>query len=137
MTLRSVTWALGAAAVAALVACGSGSGGPIVTTTGTGSELPAPTWEPPPATRDGTGAACIVCDVSYVCSGGGTIEISSASGYCTQAVIDLVCSGEPFGTGPCVAEGEGEFSCGSITCVPEQNGFGSNGSSGGIAIDGG
>jgi hypothetical protein len=111
-----------ALAIAPIVACGSG-GGPLVTTTSDGRENPGPTRDAPPATRDSVGAQCIVCDVDYRCNVDGglqSITLSSKDGTCVPALIDLICSGELFGAQSCSGGGAGGFTCGSVTCVPQQ-----------------
>jgi len=133
------------ASVAALTACGNG-GGPLVSTTGGSRDDPGSTWDRPPNGRDSTGNACIECNVPYSCTGGpgtgggqngsGTtsIDLSTANGQCTAALIDLVCSGALFGADGCTGGGGGPFTCGSVTCSPVQTlpptggaGFGADG----------
>jgi hypothetical protein len=139
MTLRTLLGVAGAAGVLGIAACGSG-GGPLVTTTSTdGRDDPGSTYDQPPGTSDGTGGNCITCDVTYDCPNAGPvgngISLSTSGGTCTQALIDVVCSGALFGTPPCSGGGGGPFTCGSVTCTPEQQS--SSGSSSGVATPGG
>lgn len=117
-----------AAVCGSLVACGSGSG-PLVTTTTEGRDPPSTGRDTPPSSQDepnasggGSGGDCISCDIDYSCSGGGlseTISLSSADGECTAALRSVVCSGAVFGTAPCSGGGGGSFTCGAVTCTPE------------------
>jgi hypothetical protein len=131
VTARTMVAAVLGASVAVLSACGGG-GGPLVSTTGGGRDDPGSTWDQPPNGRDSTGNACIECNVAYSCTSGpqpgngqngsGTtsIDLSTATGQCTPAVIDLVCSGALFGADGCTGGGGGPFTCGSVTCSPVQ-----------------
>jgi len=122
MTVRFAGVVAGAAV--GLAACSAGSGG-LATYSPTGRDDPGSTRDPPPGTRDNPGGSCIVCDVSYKCSGpeftlsgAGGIELSTGGGTCTQALIELVCSGALFDASGCTGGGGGPFTCGSTTCSP-------------------
>jgi hypothetical protein len=138
----------------ALLACSGGSG-PPVTTSNQGRDNPGTTRDAPPNARDSTSSQggsggssnCIECDVSYTCTGSPGfqgISLSSGQGTCTAAIINSICSGGLFGTGPCSGGGGGAFTCGNVTCSPEvqvgtpgtssggAQGGGANGSSGGV-----
>jgi hypothetical protein len=56
---------------------------------------------------------------------------------CTQALINVVCSGALFDTPPCTGgAGGGAFSCGSVVCTPETQIGGSSSSSGATPVGG-
>jgi hypothetical protein len=106
-----------------VAACGSGSG-PLVTTSGSGDQGAGSTRDQPTGGRDDPNGDCMSCDVTYSCpgyAGGDTISLSSASGVCTQTIINIVCSGALFGTPKCCGGGGGAFTCGNITCTPQQS----------------
>jgi len=123
MRLRAACLAAGIAlTLATIVACGSG-GGPLVTTTTEGRQDPGSTRDTPPPTRDGVGAQCILCDVDYRCNVDGglqSISLSSQGGTCVPSLIDLICSGQLFGAQSCSGGGADGFTCGSVTCVPRE-----------------
>jgi hypothetical protein len=133
MTLQSLFGVTGSAMVLGIVAACGGGAGPLVTTTsGDGRDDPGSTYDTPPSTSDGSGGNCLVCDVTYDCPGfaqGGGVSLSTSDGTCTQALINVVCSGALFGTAPCTGGGSGgAFTCGSIVCTPETQTGGSSGS---------
>jgi hypothetical protein len=126
MTLRfarALAGALALGTAAAAVGCGGGSG-PLVTTTSGGREDPGSTRDTPPSARDNPTSDCIECDVEYRCTTPGnrnvptSIGLSSSNGTCTQASINLVCSGALFGQNACAGGGGGPFTCGQTTCTP-------------------
>ena len=132
MTLQSLVGVAGVGASLVVVACGGGAG-PLVTTTSTdGRDDPGSTYDTPPSTSDGPGGNCLVCDVVYDCPNAGNLgdgfTLSSSDGECTQALINVVCSGALFDTAPCTGgAGGGSFSCGSVICTPETQVGGSSG----------
>jgi len=132
MTLQSLFGVVGLGGVLVIVACGGGAG-PLVTTTSTdGRDDPGSTYDTPPSTSDGPGGNCLVCDVVYSCPNAGNLgegfTLSSSSGECTQTLINVVCSGALFNTGPCTGgAGGGAFTCGDVTCTPETQVGGSSG----------
>jgi hypothetical protein len=122
MTARAMATAL-AFLVPLVLACGSG-GGPLVTTTGSGDQGAGSTRDQPTGGRDDPNGDCLACDVTYSCpgySGGSGFSLSSSGGECTQTLINFVCSGALFGTPKCSGGGGGAFTCGSITCTPQQS----------------
>jgi hypothetical protein len=139
---RRVAWGLAGAvlALATGVAGCDGGGVPVGSTSTGGREDPGSTRDTPPSSRDNIGSDCLVCDVTYVCQGPqnpGNITLSTHNGTCIQAAIDLVCSGAYFGSTSCSGGAGGAFTCGDVTCVPEQ-GFQPGGSGGGsVNFDGG
>jgi hypothetical protein len=112
-----------ASTLLSLTACAAGSG-PFTTFVAQGREAPTATREAPPSSRDNPGSACIVCDVSYECSGplfgsqGTQFELNTTAGMCTQALIDFFCSGALFGATSCTGGGGGPFLCGDTSCSP-------------------
>ena len=123
MTLRNA--AVFVAASVAVSACGGGPG-PLVTVGTEQRDDPGTTRDPPPNPRDVPGGACVVCDVNYHCTGptsgvlgqNGEISLSTSSGMCQKALIDLLCSGALFNAMSCTGGGGGAFTCGSTTCSP-------------------
>lgn len=135
MGVRALWWGLAAAVFAAAAAGCDGGGVPVVVTSNGGHEDPGSTRETPPGTRDSVGGDCLQCDVTYDCQGGGvgttgSITLSSANGTCTQALIDLVCSGSLFGSPACSGGAGGGFTCGDVKCFPQRQGQPGVGSSG-------
>ncbi|HEY3816691.1 MAG TPA: hypothetical protein VGL81_05950 [Polyangiaceae bacterium] len=138
MTLQSLFGIAALGTMTAVAACGGG-GGPLVTTTSsTGRDDPGSTYDQPPSTDDSAGGNCLSCDVSYNCPNAGDVGeglgLSTSDGTCTQALINVVCSGALFGTAPCSSDGAGGFTCGNVTCTPEPNQ--GSGSSSGVATPG-
>jgi hypothetical protein len=123
-----------------LAACNGGSGPLVTTSSSTGRDDPGSTYDTPPSTSDEQGGDCLACDVVYDCPGAGPIgdgiTLSSSEGDCTPALIDVVCSGALFGTGACSSGGGGPFTCGDITCTPEETQPGTS-NSGGSGFSGG
>jgi hypothetical protein len=113
------------AATACLVpACGGGSG-PLVAMPDEGREDPGSTRDTPPNSGDGRGT-CLLCDVTYDCSGPqpqGAVSLSTSKGECVPAAIDLICSGALFGAPACSGGGGGPFTCGQVICTPLQGGL--------------
>jgi len=106
-----------------LVACGGGAGPLVSSSGGSGRDDPGSTRDTPPGTSDNANSDCLSCDVIYDCPNSGIgngLTLSSSEGTCTQALINVVCSGALFGTGPCTGGGGGTFTCGDVTCTPEQ-----------------
>ncbi len=137
MTLQSLFGVTGLGIVLARQGARGGGAGPLVTTTTTdGHDDPGTTYETPPSTSDGPGGNCLVCDVTYSCPNAGDLgdglSLSTSGGTCIQSLINVVCSGALFGTGPCTGgAGGGAFTCGPIVCTPEtQIGNSSSGASG-------
>ena len=143
--MRTLQGLAGLAGVGFVVAACGGGAGPLVTTTsGNGRDEPGTTRDTPPSTSDITGGDCLACDVTYECPNAGNlgngISLSTSQGTCTQALINLICSGALFNTAPCSGGGGGSFTCGSITCTPQAQGLPggvSNGGSSGGSSSGG
>ena len=134
MTLQTLFGLAGIGLVVA--ACGGGAGPLVTTTSGNGRDDPGATRDSPPATSDNANTDCLSCDVVYDCPNAGNlgngVNLSTSGGTCTPTLINLVCSGGLFGTGPCTGGGGGAFTCGSITCTPQaQSQPGGSSSSGG------
>jgi hypothetical protein len=109
-----------------LVACGGGAGPLVSTNGGTGRDDPGSTRDTPPVSSDNANSDCLSCDVTYECPNSGFssgLSLSSSDGTCTQTLVNVVCSGALFGTGPCTGGGGGAFTCGDVTCTPEQQGL--------------
>jgi len=140
--MRTLVTVAGAALALGFAACGGGSG-PMPSTNPGGDEGAGSTYEPPVGTRDDPGGNCLQCDVSYDCpnfASGGTLDITSSSGECTQAIIDFICSGALFGASGCSGGGGGTFTCGNVTCTPQVFSTGSSSGAtpgGGQGVDGG
>jgi hypothetical protein len=105
--------------------CTAGSGS-LATYSAGGRDDPGSTRDSPPSERDNPSGACIVCDVSYSCTGtvlantlgGSGLQLSTSGGTCVTDLVDLICSGALFGASGCTGGGGGPFTCGNTTCSP-------------------